>query len=133
MPISIAPLAVHEGKQPKQFFHGPDQLDQEDDSMLCKTVVTRDRRYITQITCYEKGQKAQKTATVRLPTYGKQTGGSALASLFNFRGNSETNAAAASQLDSSSGESMGRTRNRLKQQLLTGTPHVQTTSSFPNT
>ena len=28
-----------------------------DDSMLCKRVVTKDRRYITQITCYEKGNK----------------------------------------------------------------------------
>ena len=25
--------------------------------MLCKRVVTKDRRYITQITCYEKGNK----------------------------------------------------------------------------
>ena len=133
MPISIAPLAVHEGKQPKQFFGPDEQLDEEDDSMLCKTVVTRDRRYITQIRCYEKGQKAQKSAAVRLPTYGKQTGGSALASLFNFRG---SNSESSPQLDSNSGgESMGRTRNRLKQQLLTGTPHAEIifATTSPNT
>lgn len=53
--------------------------------MLCKTVVTRDRRYITQITCYEKGStEASETTSERLPSFGKQTGGGALASLFNF-------------------------------------------------
>ena len=79
--------------------------DESDDSMLCKTVITRDRRYITQITCYEKGsdgssstisEEANKSSSYpsmgpsaseasRLPTYGKQTqGAGAFASLFNF-------------------------------------------------
>ena len=77
--------------------------DESDDSMLCKTVITRDRRYITQITCYEKGSDGSKATASeeaskssyppmgsaseasRLPTYGKQTqGAGAFASLFNF-------------------------------------------------
>ena len=91
----------------------------EDDTMLCKRVVTKDRRYITQITCFEKGQqhtfgaKAVSPATsgrskgkkrnngnvpasngmpaagternaLRLPVFGKQQGGGALASLFSL-------------------------------------------------
>ena len=32
-----------------------EETAEENDSMLCKRVVTKDRRYITQITCYEKG------------------------------------------------------------------------------
>ena len=77
--------------------------EDKDDSMLCKTVITRDRRYITQITCYEKGSDGSSTTASeasksssylplgpaseasRLPTYGKQTqGAGAFASLFNF-------------------------------------------------
>lgn len=97
-------------KQPKQFDF---KEDSEDDSMLCKTVVTRDRRYITQITCYEKGQKQPETGSnSRLPTYGKQQNGGALASLFSFPSRTS---------------SLTRTRNQLRQQLLTGT--CQRTSS----
>ena len=89
--------------------------------MLCKTVVTKDRRYITQITCYEKGSEKQahqqpETGTgsnrkqgggtsssshFRPLTYGKQTNGGALASLFSFPSRSS---------------SLTRTRNQLKQQ-----------------
>ena len=114
-------------KQPKQFFGSPeDKAEVEDEEgMLCKTVVTRDRRYITQITCYEKGQEqGLKKSSARPPTYGKQSGGSALASLFNFRGNQAEEVQANPAL---LGESMARTRNRLKQQILTGT--ATTTSS----
>ena len=69
----------------------------EDDTMLCKRVVTKDRRYITQITCFEKGSMdfddnvdddgAATTTTrnaMRLPVFGKQKNGGALASLFQF-------------------------------------------------
>ena len=92
-------------KQPKQLTQDGDT--DEDDSMLCKTVVTRDRRYITQITCYEKGSEKQaeteikKQAADRPPTYGKQTNGGALASLFSFPSRSS---------------SLTRTQNQLKQQ-----------------
>ena len=94
-------------KQPKQLAHD-DDLDDNDDSMLCKTVVTRDRRYITQITCYEKGSEKQAETEIekqagadRPPTYGKQTNGGALASLFSFPSRSS---------------SLTGTRNQLKQQ-----------------
>ena len=99
-----------DSKRPKSFRGNRQStssgLDEdEDDSMLCKTVITRDRRYITQITCYEKGsdgssstvsEEANKSSSYpsmgpsaseasRLPTYGKQTqGAGAFASLFNF-------------------------------------------------
>ena len=89
--------------------------------MLCKTVVTKDRRYITQITCYEKGSEKQahqqpetgngsnrkqgggtsSSSHFRPLTYGKQTNGGALASLFSFPSRSS---------------SLTRTRNQLKQQ-----------------
>jgi hypothetical protein len=92
-------------------------LDENDDSMLCKTVVTKDRRYITQITCYEKGSekaelaKGQQQGTRPL-TYGKQTNGGALASLFSFPSRSS---------------SLTRTRNQLKQQFLSsGTSNADT-------
>lgn len=39
-------------KRPRNYEESDDN-----DSMLCKRVVTKDRRYITQITCYEKGNK----------------------------------------------------------------------------
>ena len=86
--------------------------------MLCKTVVTKDRRYITQITCYEKGSekaselsKGQQQGTRPL-TYGKQTNGGALASLFSFPSRSS---------------SLTRTRNQLKQQFLSsGTSNADT-------
>lgn len=93
-------------------------MDENDDSMLCKTVVTKDRRYITQITCYEKGSekaselsKGQQQGTRPL-TYGKQTNGGALASLFSFPSRSS---------------SLTRTRNQLKQQFLSsGTSNADT-------
>ncbi len=37
--------------------------DYNDNSMLCRRVVTKDRRYITQITCYERGQDGSLTRT----------------------------------------------------------------------
>ena len=57
---------------------------ENDETMLCKRVVTKDRRYITQITCYEKGQegKAVNRAPMRMPLFGKQ-GGGVLSSLFS--------------------------------------------------
>jgi hypothetical protein len=58
-----------------------------DDTMLCKRVVTKDRRYITQITCYEKGSEGsgdKEKKALRLPVYAKQTSGGTLAALFNF-------------------------------------------------
>jgi len=67
--------------------------ESNDDSMLCKRVVTKDRRYITQITCYEKGNKkgnklsdlsSASTArqAMRMPLFGK-SGGGVLSSLFS--------------------------------------------------
>merc|ERR1712223_699261 len=53
-----------------------------DDSMLCKRVVTKDRRYITQITCYEKGKEGSQRQAMRMPLFGKQ-GGGVLSSLFS--------------------------------------------------
>ena len=116
-------------KRPKAFTQSDDDDDDKDgglngglDTMLCKRVVTKDRRYITQITCFEKGQqhtfgaKAVSPANsgrskgnnrrnnnngnvpatngmpaagsernaLRLPVFGKQQGGGALASLFSL-------------------------------------------------
>jgi hypothetical protein len=73
-------------KQPKSF-EGRRRADDVDDTMLCKRVVTKDRRYITQITCYEKGSEGsgdKDKKALRLPVYAKQTNGGTLASLFNF-------------------------------------------------
>ena len=107
-------LAIAGYKQPKQLDADLDN----DDSMLCKTVVTKDRRYITQITCYEKGSEKSETETKRKQgtrplTYGKQTNGGALASLFSFPSRSS---------------SLTRTRNQLKQQqfLSSGTSIADT-------
>ncbi len=64
-----------------------DIVDTSDDTMLCKRVVTKDRRYITQITCYEKGSEGdgeKDKKALRLPVYAKLTSGGTLASLFNF-------------------------------------------------
>lgn len=79
-------------KQPKALGQGRDLetvTAGRDDTMLCKRVVTKDRRYITQITCYEKGSETEHDADkdkkpLRLPVYAKQTNGGTLASLFNF-------------------------------------------------
>ncbi len=77
-------------KQPKALGHGRDlETGPNDDTMLCKRVVTKDRRYITQITCYEKGSEIEHDTDkdkkpLRLPVYAKQTNGGTLASLFNF-------------------------------------------------
>ena len=63
--------------------------DDEDETMLCKRVVTKDRRYITQITCYEKGQNGKANlgkpisrTPMRMPLFGKQ-GGGVLSNLFS--------------------------------------------------
>ena len=63
-----------------------EETAEENETMMCKRVVTRDRRYITQITCYEKdggGGAPPSRNAFRLPVFGKQTSGS-LASLFQF-------------------------------------------------
>ena len=67
----------------------PKSLGDEDETMLCKRVVTKDRRYITQITCYEKGEgkngklgKPISRSPMRMPLFGKQ-GGGVLSSLFS--------------------------------------------------
>ena len=126
---SLTDMMALASKRPKAFTQSDDE-DEEDgkggeglngglDTMLCKRVVTKDRRYITQITCFEKGQqhtfgaKAVSPATsgrskgkkrnngnvpasngmpaagternaLRLPVFGKQQGGGALASLFSL-------------------------------------------------
>ena len=60
----------------------------DDETMLCKRVVTKDRRYITQITCYEKGGdgkaagKPVSRTPMRMPLFGNQ-GGGVLSSLFS--------------------------------------------------
>ncbi len=73
--------------------------DNDDSTMLCKRVVTKDRRYITQITCYEKGQEVASSTgsasaegtlgnggarkAMKLPVFGgQQAGRGALAALF---------------------------------------------------
>ena len=131
----LHPAAIDESKRPKSF-RGDRQSssgleEDEDDSMLCKTVITRDRRYITQITCYEKGSGGGSAASEaaikiggrhkgsneasRLPTYGKQTNGGALASLFNFPSRRQQNSG-------NGGGGLSMPRNRQQQQLLlTGT------------
>jgi hypothetical protein len=92
-------------KRPKAYT---ETSSAEKDTMLCKRVVTKDRRYITQITCFEKGQQHTFGApgeekvpatngmpagggngggrnALRLPVFGKQNGGGgALASLFSI-------------------------------------------------
>ena len=101
---TLDPYIVNPVKQPKSF--DPDleddimgnkngyrssSEDDDDDTMLCKRVVTKDRRYITQITCFEKGtlgtekegSYSSNRNAMRLPVFGKQNGG-ALASLFSF-------------------------------------------------
>ena len=67
----------------------PKSYEGQDDSMLCKRVVTKDRRYITQITCYEKGKeglpltdRSSARQAMRMPLFGKQ-GGGVLSSLFS--------------------------------------------------
>ncbi len=78
---------------PKSFPTERIPKSDDDDTMLCKRVVTKDRRYITQITCYEKGSEDQTASedtrsAMRLPVFGKQSNGGALASLFSFPGGS---------------------------------------------
>ena len=66
----------------------PKSLGDEDETMLCKRVVTKDRRYITQITCYEKGENGKakgkpiSRSPMRMPLFGKQAGG-VLSNLFS--------------------------------------------------
>ena len=68
----------------------PKSVDDNDDSMLCKRVVTKDRRYITQITCYEKGKEGgSQRQAMRMPLFGKQ-GGGVLSSLFSKIGRQGT-------------------------------------------
>ena len=66
--------------------------------MLCKRVVTKDRRYITQITCYEKGkdmaglpdsERSSPRQAMRMPLFGKP-GGGVLSSLFSKIGRQGT-------------------------------------------
>ncbi len=116
-PRSLSSLAniVEASKRPKAFTESTDGSGSGLDTMLCKRVVTKDRRYITQITCFEKGQpqtygggdaagarhsEQQRTVVpatngmpgsagaernaLRLPVFGKQQGGGALASLFSL-------------------------------------------------
>ena len=70
-----------------------EETAEENETMMCKRVVTKDRRYITQITCYEKGSMEDESAVggkvgtrnaLRLPVFGKQTNAGSLASLFQF-------------------------------------------------
>ena len=97
--LKLDPYIVNGRKQPKSFDPALEkdimggQSSEEDDTMLCKRVVTKDRRYITQITCFEKGTmtKDQENSlttsnrnAMRLPVFGKQQNGGALASLFSF-------------------------------------------------
>ena len=105
--LNLEPYIVNGLKQPKALdpalaedlmmaksnnYRASSEEDDDDDTMLCKRVVTKDRRYITQITCFEKGtvgnQEKKDSFTsnrnaMRLPVFGKQNGG-ALASLFSF-------------------------------------------------
>ena len=75
----------------------PKSYDGNDESMICKRVVTKDRRYITQITCYEKGKDglspvSEKSATrqgMRMPLFGK-SGGGVLSNLFSKIGRQGT-------------------------------------------
>ena len=99
----LEPYIVNGVKQPKSFDpdlekdimgskNGYRSSGDDDDTMLCKRVVTKDRRYITQITCFEKGTMSKEKESsyssnrnaMRLPVFGKQTNGGALASLFSF-------------------------------------------------
>jgi hypothetical protein len=63
--------------------------DSGDETMLCKRVVTKDRRYITQITCYEKGADGRAVGRpvsrtpMRMPLFGAQGSGGVLSSLFS--------------------------------------------------
>ena len=103
--LNLEPYIVNAAKQPKAFdpelekdimgktgYRSSDADDDSDDTMLCKRVVTKDRRYITQITCFEKGtigKDKEETFSsnrnaLRLPVFGKQQNGGALASLFSF-------------------------------------------------
>ena len=97
--LKLDPYIANGRKQPKSFDPALEkdlmggQSAEEDDTMLCKRVVTKDRRYITQITCFEKGTmtKEQENSlttsnrnAMRLPVFGKQQNGGALASLFSF-------------------------------------------------
>jgi len=73
----------YENRCKKPSRKRPKSLDDNDDSMLCKRVVTKDRRYITQITCYEKGKEGgSQRQAMRMPLFGKQ-GGGVLSSLFS--------------------------------------------------
>jgi len=72
----------YENRCKKYSRKRPKSLGSSDDSMLCKRVVTKDRRYITQITCYEKGKEGSQRQAMRMPLFGKQ-GGGVLSSLFS--------------------------------------------------
>ena len=77
-------------KQPRQSNLNDDNddnnTDNDENTMICKRVVTRDGRYITQITCYEKGQDGEQRQSLKLPLFGNNAGqgGGALASLFGI-------------------------------------------------
>jgi hypothetical protein len=50
---------------------------------------TKDRRFITQITCYEKGKEGKQRKGMNMPLFGKQ-GGGVLSSLFSKIGRQGT-------------------------------------------
>jgi len=79
----------YENRCKRPSMKRPKSYEGQDDSMLCKRVVTKDRRYITQITCYEKGKeglpltdRSSARQAMRMPLFGKQ-GGGVLSSLFS--------------------------------------------------
>ena len=91
--VTASPRLTNPPKQPtvscpEPSRKRPKSLGDEDETMLCKRVVTKDRRYITQITCYEKGANGKATGKpisrtpMRMPLFGKQ-GGGVLSSLFS--------------------------------------------------
>ena len=104
--LNLEPFIVNGKKTPRKFdpslekdimsgksgSYRSSEESEDDDTMLCKRVVTKDRRYITQITCFEKRtmtKEKQSTHSsnrnaMRLPVFGKQQGGGALSSLFSF-------------------------------------------------
>lgn len=99
LPLFSPAAQAHLMKQPRHSNLNEDNVidissdnSNSDNTMICKRVVTRDGRYITQITCYEKGQDeggndGEQRQSLKLPLFGTnagQQGGGALASLFGI-------------------------------------------------